>query len=161
MPAPMLTAQDSAGHVHLIVGSNPLASARCAKSIEFGAKPKIIAPADAEIHYVLMKRIEIGEVQWINRMFQDDDLKTLGRGDVENVVDAVFVTLSGKAPLSKWATGRIVQGPMSNSRRYAYFVVMQTFAHTRQRDGRSESQYFHHTINSLRRTSTRWNHHIW
>ncbi len=101
MPAPMLTAQDSAGHVHLIVGSNPLASARCARSIEVGAKPKIVAPADAEIHYVLMKRIEIGEVDWIKRSFKDEDLKKLGRDEVEKVVDAVFVTLGGKAPLSK------------------------------------------------------------
>ena len=108
MPAPMLTAQDSAGHVHLIIGSNPLASARCAKSIEFGAKPKIITPEDAEIHYVLMKRIEAGEVEWIKRRFQDEDLKTLGRDELENVVDAVFVTFGGKVHLSKWATRRII-----------------------------------------------------
>ena len=104
MHAPMLTAQDSAGHVHLIIGSNPLASARCAKSLEFGAKPKIVAPADAEIHYILMKRIEIGEVEWIKRRFQDEDLSTLGRDKVENVVDAVFVTLGSKAPTSKMTT---------------------------------------------------------
>lgn len=102
----MLTAQDSVGHIHLIIGSNPLASARCAKSIEVGAKPKIVAPADAEIHYVLMKRIEIGEVEWIKRTFEAEDLERLGRVDVEYVVDAVFVTLGGKSPLSKWATCR-------------------------------------------------------
>jgi len=100
----MLTAQDSAGHIHLIVGSNPLASARCAKSIEVGAKPKIIAPADAEIHYVLMKRVENGEVEWIKKTFEAEDLERLGRDEVGNVVDAVFVTLGGKSPLSKWAT---------------------------------------------------------
>jgi uroporphyrin-III C-methyltransferase len=97
----MLTAQDSAGHIHLIVGSNPLASARCAKSIEVGAKPKIIAPADAEIHYVLMKRVENGEVEWIKKTFEAEDVERLGRDEVGNVVDAVFVTLGGKSPLSK------------------------------------------------------------
>ncbi len=100
MAPPLLTALDSAGHVHLIVGSNPLASARCSKSIEVGAKPKVIAPADAEIHYVLAKRIEDGEVEWIKKSFEDADLSTLGREEVNYIVDAVFVTLNGKTALS-------------------------------------------------------------
>ena len=95
MAPPFLTALDSAGHVHLIIGSNPLASARCSKSIEVGAKPKVIAPADADVHYVLAKRIEDGEVEWIRRSFEDADLSTLGRGEVDNVVDAVLVTTNG------------------------------------------------------------------
>lgn len=132
MPAPMLTAQDSAGHIHLIVGSNPLASARCAKSIEVGAKPKIIAPADAEIHYVLMKRVEVGEVEWIKRTFEAEDLERLGRDEVGNVVDAVFVTLGGKASLSKWATRRVIQDRQSNSFRHTYIVIMPPPAHTGQ-----------------------------
>ncbi len=100
MAPPLLTALDSTGHVHLIVGSNPLASARCSKSIEVGAKPKVIAPADAEIHYVLAKRIEDGEVEWIKKNFEDADLSTLGREEVNNFVDAVFVTVNGKNAFS-------------------------------------------------------------
>ena len=96
MAPPLLTALDSAGHVHLVVGSNPLASARCSKSIEVGAKPKVIAPTDADFHYVLAKRIEEGEVEWIKKSFEDADLSTLGRDEVDNVVDAVFVTANGK-----------------------------------------------------------------
>ena len=96
MAPPLLTSLDSAGHVHLIVGSNPLASARCSKSIEVGAKPKVIAPGDADLHYVLAKRIEDGEVEWIRKNFEDTDLSTLGRDEVDNVVDAVFVTATGK-----------------------------------------------------------------
>lgn len=96
MAPPLLTALDSAGHVHLIVGSNPLASARCSKSIEVGAKPKVVAPADSDVHYVLAKRIEDGEVEWIKKSYEDADLSTLGRGEVDNVVDAVFVTANGK-----------------------------------------------------------------
>ena len=65
-----------------------------------GAKPKIIAPADAEVHYVLAKRIEDGEVEWIQDGFKDDHLTTLGRDEVDNVVDAVFVTSGGKSALS-------------------------------------------------------------
>ncbi|MCJ1304083.1 hypothetical protein MMC08_006895 [Hypocenomyce scalaris] len=100
MPVPLLTAHDATGHVHLIIGTNPLASARCAKSIEVGAKPKIVAPADAEVHYALIKRIEDGEVEWIQERSGDEHLTTLGRDEVDNVVDAVFITLGGKKALS-------------------------------------------------------------
>ena len=96
----LLTAQDCLDQIHLIIGTNPLASARCAKSIEVGARPKIVAPANAEMHYVLAKRIEVEEVEWIKRPFNDSDLTTLGRSEVDGVVDAVFVTSGGKSPLA-------------------------------------------------------------
>lgn len=100
MPDLLLTAQDTSGHVHLVIGSNSLASARCAKSLEVGALPKVVAPAEAEIHYALQKRIEGGEVEWIKKDFEDKDLRWLGRKEVDNVVDAVFVTIGGKNMLS-------------------------------------------------------------
>ncbi|KAH7126892.1 tetrapyrrole methylase [Dendryphion nanum] len=96
MTPALLTAIDSTSHIHLIVGSNPLASARCSRAIEVGAKPIVIAPEDATVHYSLMKRIEDGEVKWIQRAFQESDLTTLGRSEVDGVVDAVFVTAGGK-----------------------------------------------------------------
>ncbi|KAL9637749.1 MAG: hypothetical protein Q9164_002005 [Protoblastenia rupestris] len=99
MPAPLLTAVDSEKHVHLIIGSNPLASARCTKSIEVGAKPKIVAPPDAEVHYILAKRIEDGQVEWIRKHFEDTDVTSSGRAEVDHVVDAVFVTSGGKTAL--------------------------------------------------------------
>jgi uroporphyrin-III C-methyltransferase len=43
-----------------------------------------------------MKRIDEGEVQWLKRDFKEDDLTTLGRAEVDHVVDAVFVTVGGK-----------------------------------------------------------------
>ena len=100
MPAPLLTSLDAEGHVHLIIGSNPLANARCVKSLEAGATPKVIAPPDAEVHYLLAKRIEDGQVEWLRKEFEDADLTTLGREEVTLVVDAVFVTFSGKSALS-------------------------------------------------------------
>ncbi|KAL8799228.1 MAG: hypothetical protein Q9200_007593, partial [Gallowayella weberi] len=96
MPALLLTAHDCIGHVHLIIGSNSIANARCAKSIEVGAKPIVIAPPDAEIHYALKDKIDAGHLDWRKAGFQDNDLTTLGRDEVDNVVDAVFVTLGGK-----------------------------------------------------------------
>ena len=109
MAPALLTAVDSASHVHLIIGSNPLAAARCTRSIEVGAKPILIAPEDATLHYGLAKRIEDGEVQWLRRSFCDDDLTTLGRPEVDRVVDAVFVTAGGKGSLSEF----LRLGPLS------------------------------------------------
>ncbi|KZF19235.1 putative siroheme synthase [Xylona heveae TC161] len=100
MTPALLTAVDSTSHVHLIIGSNPLAAARCTRSVHVGARPKLIAPANAELHYSVQKRIEDGEVEWIQREFQEDDLQQLGREEIDRVVDAVFVTLSPKDPLS-------------------------------------------------------------
>lgn len=96
----MLTANNCVGHVHLIIGTNPLASSRCAKSIEVGAFPKIVAPADSDVHYVLAKRIEKGEVEWVQKSFDDEMLQTLGREEVGGVVDAVFVTTGSKTAAS-------------------------------------------------------------
>jgi uroporphyrin-III C-methyltransferase len=100
MAPALLTAVDSTSHIHLIVGSNPLAGARCTRSIEVGAKPLLVAPEDATLHYGLTKRIDGGEVEWLKRDFRDEDLTSLGRDEVDHVVDAVFVTLGGKHPLS-------------------------------------------------------------
>lgn len=96
----LLTAVDSTAHVHLIIGSNPLAGARCARSIEVGARPILIAPETATIHYGLAKRIEENAVQWLKKDFDANDLTTLGRDEVDHIVDAVFVTSGGKSELA-------------------------------------------------------------
>lgn len=101
MAPALLQAVESTDHVHLIIGSNPLAGARCSKSFEVGAKPKLIAPAEANLHYGMTKRIVEGQVEWLKRDFRDEDLTVLGREEVDNVVDAVFVTLGGHHPLSR------------------------------------------------------------
>ncbi|KAF2674971.1 hypothetical protein BT63DRAFT_474652 [Microthyrium microscopicum] len=99
MAPALLTAVDSTDHVHIIIGSNPLAGARCSRSIEVGAKPKLIAAEDALLHYSISKRIELGEVEWVKGALKDEMLTTLGREEVDGVVDAVFVTLPVKNPL--------------------------------------------------------------
>lgn len=97
----LLTSVNSIDHVHLIIGSNPLAGARCARSVEVGAKAKLVAPENSQLHYGIHKRIEQQEVEWIKSTFQDEHLSTLGREEVGGFVDAVFVTLTGMDPLSK------------------------------------------------------------
>ncbi|PWY79462.1 siroheme synthase [Aspergillus sclerotioniger CBS 115572] len=98
--APLLTAVNVESHVHLIIGSNPLAAARCAKSIEAGAEPVLIAPDTEELQYTLVERIENDSVKWIRREFEGADLTSLGREEVDCVVDMVFVTLGGNNPTS-------------------------------------------------------------
>ncbi|KAL8987459.1 MAG: hypothetical protein Q9177_003335 [Variospora cf. flavescens] len=49
-----------------------------------------------------MDRIEGGQVKWIKKDFEDDDLTNLGRNEVVNVVDAVFVTMGGKESLGMY-----------------------------------------------------------
>ena len=77
-----------------------MAAARCAKSLEVGAKPLLIAPETAELHYALQKRIDNGEVELLKKNLEDDDVLRLGRGEINGVVDAVFVTSGPRDPLS-------------------------------------------------------------
>lgn len=100
MSPTLLTSIDCTRHIHLVIGSNPLAGARCSKSVQVGANVKLIAPENEPLHYGLLKRIEEKDVDWIKRPFQDNDLETLGREEVDHVVDAVFVTLGSRNPLS-------------------------------------------------------------
>lgn len=124
MAPALLTAVDSASHIHLIVGSNPLAGARCTRSIEVGANPILIAPEDATLHYGLVKRIEEGEVKWLKRSFQEEDLTTLGRAEVDGVVDAVFVTAGGKQGQSMSRTAVLqIWSDCIQARRYPTFAA--------------------------------------
>ncbi|KAK8043422.1 uroporphyrin-III [Apiospora rasikravindrae] len=94
----MLTTTDARSHVHLIVGSNPLAASRCAQSFNVGACPLLIAPAAAELHYALQKRVDTGEVKWVKKSFEENDALTLGREELGGVVDAIFVTSGPRDP---------------------------------------------------------------
>ncbi|KUL82965.1 hypothetical protein ZTR_10273 [Talaromyces verruculosus] len=88
----MLIAINATSQTHLVIGTNSLAAARCTKSLQSGARPIVIAPENSDVHFSLKDCIEKEQVQWIQREFQDEDVKTLGREEVDRVVDAVFVT---------------------------------------------------------------------
>lgn len=100
MVAPLLTAHDASGHVHLIIGSNPLANARCAKSLEVGARPVLLAKKGDSMHYALQNKTGEELVKWLDKDFEDQDLSTLGREEVDHVVDAVFITSGSQSPKS-------------------------------------------------------------
>jgi uroporphyrin-III C-methyltransferase len=100
----LLTAQHCAGHVHLILGANPLAAARAASSLAAGAKPILISPlspsgtssseTQPQLHYSLTALITANTLTHLARAFSPSDLLTLGRDEVDGVVDAVFITSS-------------------------------------------------------------------
>jgi uroporphyrin-III C-methyltransferase len=62
----------------------------------------LVAPEDASIPSALLQKVDDGRVKWIKRAFQDDDLKSFGRDEVDNYVDAVFVTLGAQDPVSEY-----------------------------------------------------------
>ncbi|CBF76808.1 hypothetical protein AN4774.2 [Aspergillus nidulans FGSC A4] len=97
---PLLASINAESQVHLIVGANPLAAARCTKSVQAGAKPVVISPDPGSLQYTLAAHFENGNAKWVQREFEDADLTTLGREEVDHVVDMVFVTLGGNHPLS-------------------------------------------------------------
>lgn len=103
MRTSLLTSIDATSHVHLIIGTNALAASRCAKSLEVGATPIVIFHPDDwqhEVHPALQQRIDDKEVKWLPKPYHDDDISSLGRPELDNYVDAVFVTLSPRDPLS-------------------------------------------------------------
>jgi hypothetical protein len=95
---PLLTSSSSLGHVHLIAGNNTLASVRCRKSIEAGAKVVVVAPAEESAIYVgglhpgLISLVGEDKISWVNKKLQQEDLVALGRPEVDNVVDLVWGT---------------------------------------------------------------------
>ena len=151
VPSPTLLASiDCTSQTHLVVGSNPLAGARCAKSLEVGAKVKLIAPDSDTLHYGLRERIDAGEVEWIQREFRTEDLTTLGREEVDHVVDLVFVTLPvGCAQCMSWFQFRLFITHMVNYIRHLHFQTMPETPNTRQRFGRTVSLHLHSAINVL------------
>lgn len=127
MPTLLLTAHDCVGHVHLVIGSNSIANARCAKSLEVGANPIVIAPRDAEVHYALKDKIDAGHVQRCTAAFHDEDLTRWGRDEVDNIVDAVFVTLGGKESMGmlvKQCLTRKQAYTTTSSHTYAYIDTL-------------------------------------
>ncbi|CCH42868.1 Siroheme synthase [Wickerhamomyces ciferrii] len=89
----LLNAVDCQGEVHLIIGSTlNISFQRALKIIEVGAKPVLIH--DGDIPKNLKQLIDEGSVEWIQREFELDHLRQLGRLEVESIVDKVFVVQS-------------------------------------------------------------------
>lgn len=96
----LLTAQDCRDQVHLIIGSGPLAASRCARSLQVGARPVVVAPPESDVHFTLATSIDEGAVLRVQEAFREEHLYTLGREEVEGYVDAVFATTAPNDPIS-------------------------------------------------------------
>ena len=95
MSVPLLASIDCTRQVHLIIGNSGIAAKRVARSLEAGARCTLLSPNRLEeLHLDLQRFIENGKLLHIQRDFEEDDLKTLGRPVVDRVVDMVFVTSS-------------------------------------------------------------------
>ena len=128
----LLAALNCKDAVHLIIGSNPLAAARCTQSLAAGATPLVIAPATAnEIHYGLQKHFNSG-VKWLNRKFQDEDLVTLGREEIDRVVDAVFVSSGPRDAQSELLVSSESEGLGLTRQRCTHISPLQAEKNPRQ-----------------------------
>lgn len=161
MTIPLLTAHDATGHIHLIIGSNPLAAARCTRSVESGARPILFAPAEAHLHYSVLKKIEDNQVQWTKRDFRDEDLQTFGRDEVDNIVDAVFVTLGGKSALSTEYQDLQRFTMLTIHIRYSHFYFMSKTPCSGQCYRCPKSLHLYSSFYPLRWPFADWHHNQW
>jgi uroporphyrin-III C-methyltransferase len=89
----LLTATDARSHIHLIIGTNSLAATRTSQSLSAGASPILISPVpDQPLHHTLQTHISSGSLIWHQHQVTETDILTLGRPEVNNIVDAVFIT---------------------------------------------------------------------
>ncbi|KAK9331766.1 tetrapyrrole methylase [Lipomyces starkeyi] len=103
----LLISQNCISQIHLVIGSTALSLTRVSKSLECGATVILIAPKASETTQTLAvweteiqaKEASYPNFRWIQREFKDDDLTILGRDDVDNVVDIVFVAVHSTSVL--------------------------------------------------------------
>jgi len=95
MPVPLLTSIDCTDQVHLVIGDNGIAAKRVNRSLEAGATCILISPIALEnLHFELRELIKTLKLEFQCKEFYEEALTTLGREQVNHVVDMVFVTLS-------------------------------------------------------------------
>ncbi|EFW18539.1 siroheme synthase [Coccidioides posadasii str. Silveira] len=129
---PLLMAQNVESQIHLIIGSNSLSVARCSKCIDAGAIPVIIAPPNGEMAASLSQKIQDGSVRWIQREFEDNDLSTLGRAEVDGYVDAVFITAGANnhlnSHISKLCRGLRIPVNVVDASELCSFSLLSTYS---------------------------------
>lgn len=94
----LLTRHNIANHRYIIFGSSGLTLNRAQTLIEFHAIPIIITPNTKDLSDLAIEKLtELKNqnklVWYTDREFRLTDLETLGREDVEGVVDGIFLTI--------------------------------------------------------------------
>lgn len=86
----LLTSQKLVGAVYLVVGSSGLTLSRTQTLLDHGAVPIVCGVSDLDAR---LQDVVSGNNIRVEKQFQLQHLTTLGRQEVDNVVDGVFVTL--------------------------------------------------------------------
>lgn len=90
----LLASLSCANEQHAIIGGTaPIAAIRAKAIVSAGAFPILIESSD-ELPKTLQGLIEEGKVKHVKEEYSKELLLSLGRAEVDNVVDKVFVTLS-------------------------------------------------------------------
>ncbi|KKA26506.1 hypothetical protein TD95_004244 [Thielaviopsis punctulata] len=86
----LLAAFSCSQNIHLVLGpSAALAASRCSQALAAGAQVILIGPGP--VTPALQALLDGNGVRWIEDGFREEMLTTLGRPEVDGVVDAVFV----------------------------------------------------------------------
>lgn len=129
----LLASLNCVGEVHLIIGASNVASIRVNSIMEAGANPVLIANSSAEkFPRSLQNNINDGKLKHIQKGFENSDLSTLGREEIDHIVDKVFVTL----PLSQYELKKQIYQEckrkriginISDSPEFCTFSLLSTF----------------------------------
>lgn len=121
--------------VHLVVGGNcNIAALRVTSILACGAHPVLIQDTAVENFPVsLQESIDTGKVKWISQNFTSEHLTTLGRSEVDNIVDRVFVTLQRKdehvkSEISKECQRLRIPVNVSDSPDLCTFTLLSTYS---------------------------------
>lgn len=120
--------------VHLVVGGNSnIAALRVNSILACGAHPVLIQDVQADQFPVsLQEHITERKVTWVQQNFELEHLTTLGRKDVDSVVDKVFVALlrneeSLKTAISKECRRLRIPVNVSDSPELSTFTLLSTY----------------------------------
>lgn len=134
----LLASLNTQNETHLIIGASTASSIRITSVLESGASPILLSqPSDLnDLPSSIQNKIQDGNLIWKSGNLSIDlitnHLKTLGRPEVDNVIDRVFVTL----PISQkelkhdiYTTCKKLRIPIntSDSPEFSTFTLLSTF----------------------------------
>ena len=119
--------------IHLIIGASNVASLRINSILEAGAKPILISNQPSEkFPKSIQDNIAKGNLKHIEKEYENGDFSSLGRSEVDNIVDRVFVTL----PISQYEVKKEIYQScrklripvnVSDSPEFCTFSLLSTF----------------------------------
>lgn len=131
----LLTSQNLTEMRYLVVGWSNLTVSRVTTLIEHGSSSVVVAGVNGLTEAEAERATAAGASQVLDRPFTVDDLTTLGREEVDKVVDGVFVTLP-KARFIKeieqiYNTCRRLRVPVNvaDAPEYCTFTLLSSYAH--------------------------------